>query len=122
MASKEDIQMGPREVCDFDNKLLILEEEKLKLFKHNIQDSEMQFLMSLLLKQISPSLAVRANIIQSLMNFPQYSPSPSQYQSSSDEWRSKCPTSQSGVTYTIIKKHFSNAFTRYLQQAFFNRL
>lgn len=82
----------PRDMSDFDDKLLRIEEEKLKLFKHNNQDSEMQFLMSLhpFLKQISSSrqLAVRANIMQLLMseNTTPYSPSPSQsYQSTSDD-------------------------------------
>jgi hypothetical protein len=35
---------------------------------------------------------------------PQYLSSPSQsYQSSSDDWRSECSTSQSGVTNTVIE-------------------
>lgn len=98
-------------MSDFDDKLLRIEEEKLKLFKQNTQDSEMQFLMSLhpFLKQIPSSrrLAVRANIMQFLMNeatTSQYLPSPSQsYQSSSDDWRSECSTSQSGATNTVIR-------------------
>lgn len=101
----------PKDMSDFDDKLLRIEEEKLKLFKQNTQDSEMQFLMSLhpFLKQIPSSrqLAVRANIMQFLMNeatTSQYLPSPSQsYQSSSDDWRSECSTSQSGATNTVIR-------------------
>lgn len=60
------------EAPSFDNKLLRIEKQKLKLVKKGIEDSEMQFLKSLhpFLRQIPPArqLEVRANLMRVLID------------------------------------------------------
>ncbi|XP_039297226.1 uncharacterized protein LOC111059543 [Nilaparvata lugens] len=102
----------PKETSTIDDKLLKIEEEKLKLFKGNMADSEMQFLMSLypFLKRVPPArqLAVRASIIRVIddENTQQYSPSPSFHSSSADECRSH--SSSSSMNYMVLQNATSS--------------